>query len=98
MQHSVTAAPYRHVARVRGHAPAEEVAVQVPPQVGRVEEDREPGWCVLVAGADRLDAIAVHVAMLGYEAEVLEPEELRTVAAGLGRRLTAMGTGGGGTT
>jgi predicted DNA-binding transcriptional regulator YafY len=91
VQHSVTAAPYRHLARVRVHAPAEEVAAQVPPQVGRIEEDREQGWCVLVAGADRLDAIAVHIAMLGYEAQVLEPEELRAVAAGLGRRLMAMG-------
>jgi predicted DNA-binding transcriptional regulator YafY len=86
VQRAVTAAPYRHVARVRLRAPAERIREQVPPQVGRVEDDRD-GWCVLVAGADELDWIAMHVARMGFEAQVLEPPELKEAAARLARRL-----------
>lgn len=89
VQRSVTAAPYRYIARVRVHARPDRVRELVPPQVGRVEEDRD-GWCVLVAGGEDLDWLAVHVARLGFEAEVLEPPELREAAALLARRLAAM--------
>jgi predicted DNA-binding transcriptional regulator YafY len=89
VQRSVTAAPYRHLARVRLHAPSERVRELVPPQVGRVEDDRD-GWCVLIVGGDDLDWLAVHIARLGFEAEVLEPPELRDAAARLARRLAAM--------
>ncbi|UBU13757.1 helix-turn-helix transcriptional regulator [Nonomuraea gerenzanensis] len=89
VQRGVTEAPYRHLARVRLRARPEQVRELVPPQVGRVEEDRD-GWCVLVSGGDNLDAIAVHVAWLGFEAEILEPPELRESAARLARRLAAM--------
>lgn len=93
VQHSTTEAPYRHLARVRVHARPSQVRELVPPQVGRVEDDRD-GWCVLVAGGDDLDWIAMHVARLGFEAEVLEPPELREAAARLARRLAATaGTG-----
>jgi predicted DNA-binding transcriptional regulator YafY len=93
VQRSVTEAPYRYLARVRLHAPADRIRELVPPQVGRVEDDHD-GWCVLVAGGDELDWLAVHVARLGFEAEVLEPPELRQAAALLARRLAAMaGTG-----
>jgi predicted DNA-binding transcriptional regulator YafY len=91
VQRSVTEAPYRHRARVRLRARAEEVRALVPPQVGRVEEDeRDEGWCVLVVGAQDLDWIAVRVAGLGFEAVVLEPPELREAIALLARRLAAM--------
>ncbi|WFE56913.1 WYL domain-containing protein [Micromonospora sp. WMMD712] len=60
-----------------------------PPQVGRVEDDRD-GWCVLVVGGYDLDWLALHVARLGFEAEVLEPAELRQALARLARRLAAM--------
>ncbi|MFI0778989.1 helix-turn-helix transcriptional regulator [Streptomyces sp. NPDC021212] len=89
VQRSVTGAPYRYVARVRLHAPPDRVRELVPPQVGRVEDDRD-GWCVLVAGGDDLDWLAVHMARLGFEAEVLEPPELREAAARLARRIAAM--------
>ncbi|GGL19006.1 DeoR family transcriptional regulator [Sphaerisporangium melleum] len=86
---SVTQAPYRHVARVRLRARPERVRELVPSSVGRVEDDRD-GWCVLIVGGDDLDRIAVHVAWLGFEAQVLEPAELRDAVARLARRLTAM--------
>ncbi|MES9606887.1 WYL domain-containing protein [Actinomadura sp. NPDC000929] len=89
VQRAVTEAPYRHRARIRVHATADEVRQLVPPQVGRVEDDRD-GWCVLVVGAADLDAVAVHVARLDFETEVLEPPELRKAAARLAHRLTAL--------
>ncbi|QUH05323.1 YafY family transcriptional regulator [Saccharopolyspora erythraea] len=93
VQRSVAEAPYRYIARVRLRARPEQVRELVPPQVGRVEDDRD-GWCVLVAGGEDLDWIAVHVARLGFEAEILEPPELREAAARLARRLASMaGTG-----
>jgi predicted DNA-binding transcriptional regulator YafY len=86
---SVAEAPYRYLARVRLHAPADRVRELVPPQVGRVEEDRD-GWSVLVVGGVDLDWLAMHVARLGFETEVLEPPELRKAAALLARRIAAM--------
>jgi predicted DNA-binding transcriptional regulator YafY len=89
VQRAVTESPYRYVARVRLHARAEQVRELVPPQVGRVEDDRD-GTCVLVAGGDRLDWLAIHVAALGFRAEVLAPPELREAAARLAGQLSAM--------
>ncbi|MGC4955766.1 helix-turn-helix transcriptional regulator [Actinomadura citrea] len=89
VQRAVTEAPYRHLARIRVHAGPEEVRALVPPQVGRVEDDHD-GWCVLVVGGADLDALAVHVARLGFEMEVLEPAALREAAARLARRLAAL--------
>ncbi|MFF5992242.1 helix-turn-helix transcriptional regulator [Prauserella flavalba] len=92
VQRAVTAAPYRHLVRVRLRAGADEVRALVPPQVGRVEEDRD-GWCVLAVGGDDLDWLAMHVARLGVEARVLDPPELREAAARLARRVAAMAAG-----
>ncbi|WP_188196858.1 helix-turn-helix transcriptional regulator [Nonomuraea sp. SYSU D8015] len=89
VQRGVTEAPYRYLARVRVHARPDQVRELVPPQVGRVEDDRD-GWCVLAVGGDDLGWLAMHVARLGFEAEVLEPPELREAAALLARRLAAM--------
>lgn len=89
VRRSVTEAPYRYLARVRVHARPHQVRELVPPQVGRVEDDTD-GWCVLVVGGEDLDWLAVHVARLGFDAEVLEPPELRETAATLARRLAAM--------
>ena len=89
VQRSVAEGPYEHRARVRLRAPADRVRELIPPQVGRVEDDRD-GWCVLVVGAVDLDWVAVHVARLGFEAQVLEPPELREAAARLAGQLAAM--------
>ena len=89
VQRSVTEAPYRYLARIRVHARPEQVRDLVPPQVGRVEDDRD-GCCVLIAGGDDLEWLAVHIARLGFDAEVLDPPELRDAAARLAHRLTTM--------
>lgn len=89
VQDAISTAPYRHHARVRLRAPAEEVRRMVPAAVARVEDDRD-GWCVLTAGGDDLDWLAMHVAALGLETEILDPPELREAAARLANHLTAM--------
>lgn len=89
VQRAVTEAPYRHLARIRVHATPDKVRQLVPPQVGRVEDDGD-GRCVLVVGGADLDVLAVHVARLGFETDVLEPPELREAAARLARRLSAL--------
>ncbi|WP_443089433.1 helix-turn-helix transcriptional regulator [Yinghuangia sp. ASG 101] len=93
VRHSIAEAPYRHIARVRLLARPDQVRELVPPQVAHVEDDGD-GRCVLVVGADDLDWIALQVARLGFEAEVLEPDALREAAAALARRLAAMGAPG----
>jgi predicted DNA-binding transcriptional regulator YafY len=92
VQQSVSGSPYRHLARVRLRAPADRVRERVPPQVGRVE-DGQDGWCVLEVGGDDLDWLAVHIAALGFEAEVLQPAELKAAAARLADRLAGIAMG-----
>lgn len=73
---AVTTAPYRHHARILFHASIRTVSEHIPPTVG-VLEATGPDACVLTAGADSLDAIAMHLGLLGVEFTVLEPAELR---------------------
>lgn len=87
VQHSVTASPYRHIARVKLAAPAEEIRALVPPGVGKVEP-LDDATCLLVAGSDSLESIAVHLAWLDRDFEVLDPPELREVLAVLAHRLS----------
>jgi len=89
VQRSVAEAPYPYLARVRVHAPPDRVRELIPPQAGRVEDDRD-GWCVLVTGGVDLDWMAVHIARLGFEAEILEPPELRAAAASLASLVAAL--------
>lgn len=76
VQRSVSASPYRVVARVRLHAPLAVVAEQVSPSTGRLEEDG-PDRCVLTAGGDDLRWITGLLLELGHEVDVLDPPELR---------------------
>lgn len=85
---SVSVAPYRHRARIRVHAPVEEVAALVPATVG-VLEATDDGATVLTTGANDLDAIALHLGVLGLGFTVLEPVELIERLRVLADRLTA---------
>ncbi|MBF6173394.1 helix-turn-helix transcriptional regulator [Nocardia blacklockiae] len=89
VQQAVAESPYRYLARIRLRAKPEQVRELIPPQVGRVEDDTD-GWCVLVVAGESLDQLAVRTVRLGFEAQVLEPPELRTAAAELADRLAAM--------
>ncbi|KAA5833448.1 YafY family transcriptional regulator [Saccharopolyspora hirsuta] len=91
VQRATSEAPYRHLARVRLRATATRVRELVPPQVAKVEEAEE-GWCTLTAGGDDLDWLAMHIARLGFETEVLDPPELREAAQRLAHHLAAMAT------
>ncbi|HBF82518.1 MAG TPA: DNA-binding transcriptional regulator [Streptomyces sp.] len=71
----VSAAAWRHRARVTVHAPAAAVLERVNPAVGVVEAVDEE-TCVLVTGADTLDSLAVRLGMLGYDFTVTQPPEL----------------------
>ncbi|MGF1341701.1 WYL domain-containing protein [Streptomyces flavovirens] len=70
----VSAAAWRHRARVTVHAPAAAVLERVNPAVGVVEAVDE-GTNVLVTGADTLDSLAVRLGVLGYDFTVTEPAE-----------------------
>ncbi|WP_037062555.1 helix-turn-helix transcriptional regulator [Pseudonocardia acaciae] len=80
--------PYRWHARLLIEAPAEVVAGLVPPTAAAVEalDDRR---CVLVTGADSLDAIVLHTALLDLPFTPLEPPELAERCAALAERLRA---------
>lgn len=71
----VSGAAWRHRARVTVHAPAGDVVERINPAVGVVEavDDRS---CTLLTGADSLDVLAVHLGMLGFDFDVVEPPEL----------------------
>jgi predicted DNA-binding transcriptional regulator YafY len=90
VQRSVAEAPYRHVARLRVNASPQRVRDMVPPQVGRVEPDPADGWCTLFLAADHLDWLAVYVARLGVDVQILDPPALREAVAALAGRLAAI--------
>ncbi len=71
----VSAAAWRHHARVLVHAPAEVVAQRINPAVG-VVEDVDGRTCVLVTGADTPNTLAVHLGLLDLDFEVTGPPEL----------------------
>jgi predicted DNA-binding transcriptional regulator YafY len=71
----VSAARDRHVARVILHAPADQVAPRVPQYFGTIEpiDDRR---CLLHTSSDWLDGLAVYIANVGVEFEIVDPPEL----------------------
>ncbi|MGW4532879.1 helix-turn-helix transcriptional regulator [Nocardia sp. NPDC004340] len=71
----VTSAPYRYRARITLLTSADRAADVISPTVG-VLEAVDANTCVLHAGANSLDAIAVYVAGFGFEFRVIEPPEL----------------------
>lgn len=87
VQRSVTVSSYPHQARVLVHAPAEAVRRLTTPASATIEEVDDHS-CLLLSGSQSLDALALHIGMLGWDFEVLEPAALREVVAMLGARLT----------
>ncbi|RSS64138.1 YafY family protein [Streptomyces sp. WAC06614] len=73
---------YAEQAVLRLHVPAEDAVQGISPSAGVLEplDDRS---CLLRTGAASLDHLLVHVLMMGYEFEVVEPAALheRVVAA-----------------
>ena len=93
VQRAVSVAAYPHRARVRIHAPAEEVRRRTTP-AGATVEPLDERSCVLLSGAETLHGLAFHLGLLGWDFEVLEPPELRDLVAELGGRFARAGVVG----
>ena len=84
---SVSFAPDVRPAQVILHASVEQAAERLPPAAGMLEAfgDRQ---CILRTGACSFDALAIHLALVGFEFEVREPPELAERVRHLAARLT----------
>ncbi|GAA2154752.1 YafY family protein [Nocardioides koreensis] len=87
VQQAVSVAPYRHRARVRVHAPVEEVRRATTSATATLEP-LDDDTCLLLSGSDSLYALTLHLGMLGWDFEVLDPPELRDAVAEVAARLT----------
>ena len=83
---AVTSAPYRYQARVLVHAPAHVVAEEFSRTSGVVTDAGADG-CLLTTGSDSLGALTFHLAALGADFTVLEPQELIDFIAATAERL-----------
>ncbi|MDI3418987.1 helix-turn-helix transcriptional regulator [Streptomyces luteolus] len=66
---------YAEQALVRLFVPLAEAAVDISPSAGTLE-DESADTCLLRTGAASLDVMVIHLMLLGFEFEVLEPAEL----------------------
>jgi predicted DNA-binding transcriptional regulator YafY len=87
LSRSVSTTLYRYQARIRLHVPASAAAERLPPTVGHLQADGEHA-CILHTGADSPDVLAIYVAILGAEFEILDPPELAEHVLALASRLT----------
>ncbi|MGI5489325.1 helix-turn-helix transcriptional regulator [Microtetraspora malaysiensis] len=78
--------PYRYRGRFTVHAPADVIAARMPPTMA-VVEPADDGTCVLNAGSNSLDELAMWIAQLGVPFQVHEPPELVQHIHALGTRL-----------
>ncbi|MFT3922679.1 MAG: YafY family protein [Myxococcales bacterium] len=82
---SVSTEAYSFKARVILRAPLAQMAERVPPSSGRLEAVDEQS-CLLHTGANWLDGLAMHIAMLGVDFEILDPPELKQALQALSAR------------
>jgi predicted DNA-binding transcriptional regulator YafY len=83
----VSAARDTHQARVLLHAPLAALAPRVSPATGTLEALDEH-TCLLRTGGDWLGGLAIHIAAIGVDFEVLDPPELAVEIRRLGERFT----------
>ena len=79
-------------ARIELHAPLARMRERIPPSVGHLSA-LDATRCVLETGAQRPDMLGYHLAMLGVDFTVIEPETLREHLRALARRLRRAGRG-----
>jgi len=72
---SVAYSPNQLQAKILFHASVEAASERVPPAAGIFEAIDEQS-CILHTAASSLDALSVHLALVGFEFEVREPPEL----------------------
>lgn len=78
VRRSISHGAYDHVCRVRIEAPKALVDKRIPVSVGTVTADGR-SHCIFEAGGNHLGWMAMHLGVLPWEMEVLEPPELREV-------------------
>ena len=66
---------YPYQARIRLHLPVHAAAERLPPTAGHLQADGENA-CILHTGAESPDVLAIYVAILGTDFEILDPPEL----------------------
>ena len=71
----VSTGAYATHAVIRLLVPIEQAAERISPSAGQLEPDG-PDACVMRVGANGLDVMVIHVMLMGFEFEVLEPVEL----------------------
>ena len=86
VRHSISASPYRYVARVRYQASEHVVAQHFSPTSVTIEADG-PDACIVTAGADDPERMVFYLALPGCEFEVLEPPEVVRAVGSLAERL-----------
>ena len=89
---AISVQPYALRARIELHAPLARMRERIPPSVGHLSA-LDGARCVLETGAQRPDMLGYHLAMLGVDFTVIEPEALREHLRGLARRLRRAGRG-----
>lgn len=98
VQEAVASRVYPHRARFLVHAPAATVRAQIPASAAVVREWGS-GFCEVLSGGADLDAVLMHVLLLGHDFEVIDPPELGARCRALARKLLSAGaalpTGGG---
>ncbi|WP_435613042.1 helix-turn-helix transcriptional regulator [Streptomyces sp. bgisy159] len=100
VSHGVSTRAYAEQAAVRLLVPLADAADRISPSAGTLEADG-PDACVLRTGAASLDVMVIHIVLMGFDFEVLEPtglsDVIRTVRDRLSRALDrADGPGAGG--
>ena len=86
VRHSISASPYRYVARVRYQAPEHVVAQHFSPASVSIEVDG-PDACIVTVGADDPERMVFYLALPGCEFEVLEPAEVVAAVGTVAERL-----------
>jgi predicted DNA-binding transcriptional regulator YafY len=83
---AITTEPYLFRARVLIRAPVAVIAEHLPPTVG-VLEAADDASCLLTTGANSLDALVFHLALLDADFTILTPPELIERAQAIATRL-----------
>jgi predicted DNA-binding transcriptional regulator YafY len=89
---SISSTRDRHQARVLVRAPLSQLRGRVPRWAGTLEK-RDERSCVLHTSSDWLGGLAVYVAELGVDFEVLEPPEFAEHVRALGERFARAAQG-----
>lgn len=87
---SISSQPYRYIARVHYSASQEAVAQHFSPTSATIEPDG-PDACVVTTGADDPERLALYLAMIDCDFEILGPQEVIAGAQAMGERLRRAG-------